>query len=102
MDKIDPVPTEAALSCVFAVPNCVLTATGGTHQPCSEPKRQSHHLRKRRPYPSCRRFYTGFLISAPEGAAIHAYYQLHHSDKRPEMERKTKPFVRETGSYVNI
>lgn len=39
--------------------------------------------------------HTGFLVNTPEGAALRIRYLLHHSEKRREMNLKSREFVRE-------
>ncbi len=39
--------------------------------------------------------HTGFLVKTPEGVALRARYLLFHTDKRLEMGRKAKAFVRD-------
>ena len=39
--------------------------------------------------------HTGFLVKSPEGVALRSRYLLFHTDKRLEMGRKAKAFVKD-------
>jgi trehalose synthase len=39
--------------------------------------------------------YTGFLVNTPEGAAHRIRFLLHHRERRMQMSRTAKEFVRE-------